>query len=88
MATRSEALAPTWKEGSVTSWLTTADHKRIGILYIVTSFLFFGAAGVMALLMRIQLSHSNAGFLTCPVAVQQVSSRRGDRRCPGRLTPV
>ena len=64
MATRSEALAPTWKEGSVTSWLTTVDHKRIGILYIVTSFLFFGAAGVMALLMRIQLSHSNAGFLT------------------------
>jgi cytochrome c oxidase subunit I len=64
VATRSEALAPTWKEGSVTSWLTTVDHKRIGILYIVTSFLFFGAAGVMALLMRIQLSHSNAGFLT------------------------
>ena len=52
VATRSEAMAPTWKEGSVTSWLTTADHKRIGILYIVTSFVFFGAAGVMAMLMR------------------------------------
>src|SRR6187551_1352301 len=57
-------MAPTWKEGSVTSWLTTVDHKRIGILYIVTSFVFFGAAGVMAMLMRIQLSHANAGFLT------------------------
>ena len=64
MATRSEAIAPTWKEGSVTSWLTTVDHKRIGILYIVTSFVFFGAAGVMAMLMRIQLSHANSGFLT------------------------
>ena len=64
MATRSEAMAPTWKEGSVTSWLTTVDHKRIGILYIVTSFVFFGAAGVMAMLMRIQLSHANSGFLT------------------------
>ena len=64
MATRSEAVAPTWKEGSVTSWLTTVDHKRIGILYIVTSFLFFGAAGFMAMLMRIQLSQANSGFLT------------------------
>jgi len=64
VATRTEALAPSWKEGSVTSWLTTLDHKRIGLLYIVTSFVFFGAAGVMAMLMRIQLSHANAGFLT------------------------
>src|SRR4051794_29698524 len=57
-------MAPTWEEGSVTGWLPTVDHKRIGILYIVTSFVFFGAAGVMAMLMRIQLSHANAGFLT------------------------
>ena len=64
MATRSETLAPTWKEGSITSWLTTVDHKRIGVLYLVTSFIFFGAAGVMAMLMRIQLSHANSGFLT------------------------
>ncbi|HYN37151.1 MAG TPA: cbb3-type cytochrome c oxidase subunit I, partial [Actinomycetota bacterium] len=39
----------------ILSWLTTTDHKRIGILYIVTSLLFFATAGVMALFMRAEL---------------------------------
>ncbi len=37
------------------SWLTTVDHKRIGILYFVSSFLFFLVGGLMALTMRTQL---------------------------------
>jgi cytochrome c oxidase subunit I len=64
MAVRSEALAPSWREGRVTGWLTTVDHKRIGILYIVTSFFFFFAAGVMALLMRLQLAQANNDIIT------------------------
>ena len=64
MAVRSEALAPTWKEGRVVSWLTTVDHKRIGVLYIVTAFGFFFAAGLLALLMRIQLSQADNDFIT------------------------
>lgn len=64
MAVRSEAMAPTWREGRVTSWLTTVDHKRIGILYIVTAFFFFFAAGVMALLMRAQLAQANNDLIT------------------------
>jgi cytochrome c oxidase subunit 1 len=64
MAVRSEALAPTWREGRVTSWLTTVDHKRIGILYIVTAFFFFFAAGVMALLMRLQLAQAGNDIVT------------------------
>ena len=59
MAGRTEGTAPTWKQGAVTSWLTTVDHKRIGILYIVTSFLFFFAGGVMAILMRLQLAQAD-----------------------------
>ena len=59
MADRKEGIAPTWKQGAVTSWLTTVDHKRIGILYIVTSFLFFFAGGVMAILMRLQLAQAD-----------------------------
>ena len=51
-------------DGRVTSWLTTLDHKRIGILYIVTAFFFFFAAGVMALLMRAQLAQANNDFIT------------------------
>ncbi len=37
------------------SWLTTVDHKRIGVLYGVSSFLFFLAGGIDALLIRLQL---------------------------------
>ncbi len=38
------------------SWLTTTDHKKIGILYLVTTFVFFMLGGVEALLMRLQLA--------------------------------
>jgi len=44
-----------WRRGRVASWLTTVDHKRIGILYIVTSLVFFAAGGVLALVIRTQL---------------------------------
>ncbi|GAA2302471.1 cytochrome c oxidase subunit I [Streptomyces hawaiiensis] len=40
----------------VVDWLTTTDHKKIGHLYLVTSFVFFLIAGVMALLMRAELA--------------------------------
>ncbi|MDQ0712344.1 cytochrome c oxidase subunit 1 [Streptomyces luteogriseus] len=40
----------------VVDWLTTTDHKKIGHLYLITSFLFFLVAGVMALLMRAELA--------------------------------
>jgi len=56
---RVRSIAPTWKQGAVTSWLTTVDHKRIGILYIVTSYVFFFAGGVMAILMRLQLAQAD-----------------------------
>jgi cytochrome c oxidase subunit 1 len=59
VAVRTESIAPTWKQGAVTSWLTTVDHKRIGVLYIVTSYLFFFAGGVMAILMRLQLAQAD-----------------------------
>jgi cytochrome c oxidase subunit I len=64
MAVRTETLPPTWKEGRVTSWITTVDHKRIGVLYIVTAFGFFFAAGLMALLMRLQLAQADNDFIT------------------------
>ena len=36
--------------------ITTTDHKTIGMLYLVTSFMFFLAAGAMALVMRAELA--------------------------------
>ncbi|MFR0356455.1 aa3-type cytochrome oxidase subunit I [Streptomyces sediminimaris] len=40
----------------VVDWLTTTDHKKIGHLYLITSFAFFLIGGVMALLMRAELA--------------------------------
>jgi cytochrome c oxidase subunit 1 len=37
-------------------WLTTTDHKDIGILYMVTSGLFFAVAGLLAMVMRAELT--------------------------------
>jgi cytochrome c oxidase subunit 1 len=44
-----------WYQGRVASWVATVDHKRIGILYILTSLVFFLAGGILALLIRTQL---------------------------------
>src|SRR6266700_7876681 len=43
----------------VLSWLTTVDHKRIGILYGATAFAFFLLGGIEALLIRLQLAVPN-----------------------------
>src|SRR5258708_11031574 len=40
----------------VGAWLTTTDHKKIGILYIVSTFVFFVLGGLAALLVRTQLA--------------------------------
>jgi len=50
--------------GRVSSWLTTVDHKRIGLLYIVTSLVFFATGGLLALLMRAQLATPNETLIT------------------------
>ncbi|KUN92865.1 cytochrome ubiquinol oxidase subunit I [Streptomyces caeruleatus] len=48
----------------VVDWLTTTDHKKIGHLYLITSFLFFLAGGVMALLMRAELARPGMQLLS------------------------
>ena len=42
----------------VLGWLTTVDHKRIGLLYFWATLAFFAAGGVEALLMRTQLAQA------------------------------
>ncbi|MWK37452.1 cytochrome ubiquinol oxidase subunit I [Actinomadura sp. J1-007] len=52
-----EAPAPRRPRGSVlVSWLTTTDHKMIGYLYLITSFVFFLLAGLMAMVLRGELA--------------------------------
>ncbi|HET6928953.1 MAG TPA: cytochrome c oxidase subunit I [Candidatus Acidoferrum sp.] len=40
---------------AITSWVTTVDHKRLGVLYILYALLFLLIAGLEATIMRIQL---------------------------------
>jgi len=45
------------------SWLTTTDHKRIGILYVCTSLFYLCVAGGIAILIRTQLSRPENTFV-------------------------
>ncbi len=45
-------------------WMTTTDHKKIGIMYIVTTLTFLVVAGVLAMLIRAQLARPENDFLT------------------------
>jgi len=48
--------ARTERKGSILAgWLSSTDHKIIGHLYLITSFIFFLLAGIMALVIRVQL---------------------------------
>ncbi|MEV6567336.1 aa3-type cytochrome oxidase subunit I [Streptomyces kronopolitis] len=55
---RADLRAPaTRSPGAVlVDWLTTTDHKKIGHLYLITSFGFFLVGGVLALVMRAELA--------------------------------
>jgi cytochrome c oxidase subunit I len=64
VAVRTETYRADWRRGRVSSWVTTVDHKRIGLLYIFTSLVFFVAGGILALLMRAQLAQANEHFIT------------------------
>jgi cytochrome c oxidase subunit 1 len=67
MAVNVEVVQPyrtDWRRGRVTSWLTTVDHKRIGLLYIWTALVFFAIGGVLALLIRSQLATPGEHLLT------------------------
>jgi cytochrome c oxidase subunit I len=45
------------------AWLSTVDHKRIGVLYMLTALVFFIIGGVEALFIRLQLAVPNNDFL-------------------------
>ena len=70
MATRVEAPphAAVLPSAGLVAWLTTVDHKRIGLLYGTTAFLFLVIGGMEALLIRVQLAvprNNRVGQGTC-----------------------
>src|SRR5262244_2336043 len=52
-----------WVE-TLHEWVTTVDHKRLGILYIGYGLMFLVVGGIEALIIRIQLMHSHNDFVS------------------------
>ena len=74
---RADRLERIWQpQPGVLGWLTTTDHKRIGILFFWTTLVFFGAGGAEALFMRTQLIQPNNTVLG-PAQYDQVFSMHG-----------
>jgi len=73
------APAPAHHEASergALGWIATVDHKRIGILYLLTALFFFSIGGIEALLIRIQLAQPNLHFLA-PETFNQLFTMHG-----------
>jgi cytochrome c oxidase subunit I len=71
IAHRAEREAKGW-----TSWITTTDHKRIGIMYMVTTFVFFCLGGTEALMIRLQLGAPENTLVT-PQVYNQLFTMHG-----------
>jgi cytochrome c oxidase subunit I len=63
-------------ETYIGQWVMTTDHKKIGIMYIVTAFFFFLAGGTEALLIRTQLAVPDGKVLS-PEIYNQVFTMHG-----------
>ncbi len=59
-----------------TRWLTTTDHKEIGIMYMVATFVFFLLGGVEALMMRLQLG-APENTIVSPTTYNQLFTMHG-----------
>lgn len=60
----------------ILGWLSTVDHKEIGIMYLVTAFLLLVFGGIEALVMRIQLTSPDAHVVT-PAQYNELFSMHG-----------
>lgn len=49
---------------AILDWLTTVDHKKLGILYLYFTLFFFAVGGILALLVRSQLAVANNDFVS------------------------
>ncbi len=72
-ATAEQGIIRTPGERGVWAWITTVDHKRIGLLYAVTAGVFFLIGGLEALLVRTQLAQPNGEVLSAAAYNQLVT---------------
>lgn len=78
MATRAAFMPNVRVRSRMGAWLTTVDHKRIGILYGTTAFAFFLLGGLEALLMRAQLARPDNTLIGAQTYNELFT--RGERR--------
>jgi len=64
-----EAASRPWVE-TLHEWVTTVDHKRLGILYILYALVFLVIGGIEATIIRIQLMRPHNDFVSpqCSIA--------------------
>lgn len=72
-----ETLTREWEgEGGLLGWLSTVDHKKLGVRYLVTAFAFLVLGGLEALAMRVQLARPEATVLS-PEQYNQLFTMHG-----------
>lgn len=77
LAERKAAPAKTGPSRStIVDWLTTTDHKRIGHLYLISSGVFFAIGGIMALVIRAQVTAPGLSIVS-PEAYNQLFTMHG-----------
>jgi cytochrome c oxidase subunit 1 len=65
------------KGNLLVSYITSTDHKTIGYLYLVTSFIYFCLGGVMALVIRAQLFEPGLAIVGTPEQYNQLFTMHG-----------
>jgi cytochrome c oxidase subunit I len=68
---------PSRKGNVVVNWVTSTDHKTIGYLYLITSFIYFCLGGVMALVIRAQLFEPGEALVGTPEQYDQLFTMHG-----------
>src|ERR1700709_965301 len=68
---------PSRKGNIVVSWITSTDHKTIGYLYLITSFIYFLLGGVMALVIRAQLFEPGLSIVATGEQYNQLFTMHG-----------
>ena len=76
MAAYTELLKRPVSPTGLWSWITTIDHKRIGLLYGVTALTMFFVAGIEAIIMRLQLVGSDQNLVS-PEVFNQLFTMHG-----------
>ncbi|MCQ2000006.1 aa3-type cytochrome oxidase subunit I [Arthrobacter zhaoxinii] len=81
-------VVPVSKGRIVVNWITSTDHKTIGYMYLIASFVFFSLAGVMALLIRAELFEPGMQILQTREQYNQLFTMHGTAMLLMFATPL